>query len=124
MAAIANVHGGVGFVAFTELLETIRAWWRLKGDDAHRFDPTRWAERVPWLFIDDVGTESSRTSVEMGIETLPQIINARYKAARPTCLTTNLSPDELSARYGARMVSRLTETCAWYEMAGDDRRLR
>jgi len=123
MCAVANDLGVDGFVAWLDFLETIRAWWRLRTDDAHRFDPSRWAERSRHLFIDDVGTEESRSNTELGAEAFAQVVNARYKAGLVTHVTTNLGIEELGKRYGDRTVSRLAETCVWVQMTGEDRRL-
>ena len=45
------------------------------------------------------------------LEQLYSIVNARYEAERAIVATTNLMPDELADRLGARTVSRLVEIC-------------
>ena len=59
------------------------------------------------LVIDDLGTESIFKNVTL--EYLYLIINERLIKARHTVITTNLSPDALQARYGARIASRLLD---------------
>jgi DNA replication protein DnaC len=63
---------------------------------------------VDLLHIDDLGAESSTDWV---LEQLYSIVNSRYEAERAIVATTNLMPDELSDRLGARTVSRLVEIC-------------
>jgi DNA replication protein DnaC len=63
---------------------------------------------VDLLHIDDLGAEHQTDWV---LEQLYSIVNARYEAERSIIATTNLMPDELSERLGARTVSRLVEIC-------------
>ena len=63
---------------------------------------------VDLLHIDDLGAEYRTDWV---LEQLYSIVNARYEAQRAIVATTNLMPDELSERLGARTVSRLVEIC-------------
>jgi DNA replication protein DnaC len=63
---------------------------------------------VDLLHIDDLGAEHQTDWV---LEQLYSIVNARYEAERSIVATTNLMPDELSERLGARTVSRLVEIC-------------
>jgi DNA replication protein DnaC len=63
---------------------------------------------VDLLHIDDLGAENHTDWV---LEQLYSIVNARYEAERAIVATTNLMPEELSDRLGARTVSRLVEIC-------------
>jgi DNA replication protein DnaC len=63
---------------------------------------------VDLLHIDDLGAENKTDWV---LEQLYSIVNARYESERAIVATTNLMPDELDARLGARTVSRLVEIC-------------
>jgi len=63
---------------------------------------------IDLLHIDDLGAEYRTDWV---LEQLYSIVNARYEAQRAIVATTNLMPDELSQRLGARTVSRLVEIC-------------
>ena len=63
---------------------------------------------VDLLHIDDLGAENQ---TEWVLEQLYSIVNARYEAERAIVATTNLMPDELADRLGARTVSRLVEIC-------------
>jgi DNA replication protein DnaC len=63
---------------------------------------------VDLLHLDDLGAENRTDWV---LEQLYSIVNARYEAERAIVATTNLMPDELAERLGARTVSRLVEIC-------------
>ena len=63
---------------------------------------------VDLLHLDDLGAENSSDWV---LEQLYSIVNARYESEQAIVATTNLMPDELSERLGARTVSRLVEIC-------------
>ena len=75
---------------------------------------------VDLLHIDDLGAEHRTDWV---LEQLYSIVNARYEAERAIVATTNLMPDELSERLGARTVSRLVEICGdLIPLFGEDKR--
>jgi DNA replication protein DnaC len=75
---------------------------------------------VDLLHIDDLGAEHQTDWV---LEQLYSIVNARYEAERAILATTNLMPDELDERLGARTVSRLVEVCGdIIPLFGDDKR--
>ncbi len=75
---------------------------------------------VDLLHIDDLGAEHQTDWV---LEQLYSIVNARYEAERAIVATTNLMPDELDERLGARTVSRLVEICGDpHPLHGDDKR--
>lgn len=75
---------------------------------------------VDLLHIDDLGAENQTDWV---LEQLYSIVNARYESEHAIVATTNLEPDQLSARLGERTVSRLVEICGDpITLAGDDMR--
>jgi DNA replication protein DnaC len=75
---------------------------------------------VDLLHIDDLGAENRTDWV---LEQLYSIVNARYEAQRAIVATTNLMPDELSERLGARTVSRLVGICGdLIPLDGEDKR--
>jgi DNA replication protein DnaC len=75
---------------------------------------------IDLLHVDDLGAEHRTDWV---IEQLYSIVNARYEAKRAIVATTNLMPDELSERLGARTVSRLVEICGdLLPLFGEDKR--
>jgi DNA replication protein DnaC len=63
---------------------------------------------VDLLHIDDLGAENQTDWV---LEQLYSIVNARYEAERAIVATTNLMPDVLAERLGARTVSRIVKIC-------------
>jgi len=76
---------------------------------------------VDLLHLDDLGAENQTDWV---LEQLYSIVNSRYEAERAIIATTNLMPDELSERLGARTVSRLVEICGDpITLTGADKRL-
>jgi DNA replication protein DnaC len=75
---------------------------------------------VDLLHLDDLGAENQ---TEWVLEQLYSIVNSRYEAERAIVATTNLMPDELSERLGARTVSRLVEICGdLIPLYGEDKR--
>ena len=75
---------------------------------------------VDLLHIDDLGAENQTDWV---LEQLYSIVNSRYESERAIVTTSNLMPDELSDRLGARTVSRLEEICGEpIPLFGEDRR--
>jgi DNA replication protein DnaC len=75
---------------------------------------------VDLLHIDDLGAEHQTDWV---LEQLYSIVNARYETERAIVATTNLMPDELDERLGARTVSRLVEICGDpHPLNGTDKR--
>lgn len=56
------------------------------------------------LIIDDLGAEMSN-SFTVGV--LYNLLNTRIVSGRPTIISTNLTPDEIRARYTDRVASRL-----------------
>jgi DNA replication protein DnaC len=75
---------------------------------------------VDLLHLDDLGAENQTDWV---LEQLYSIVNSRYEAERTIVATTNLMPDELSDRLGARTVSRLVEICGdLIPLYGEDKR--
>ncbi len=75
---------------------------------------------VDLLHLDDLGAENQTDWV---LEQLYSIVNARYEAERAIVATSNLMPDELADRLGARTVSRLVEICGdLIPLFGEDKR--
>lgn len=60
---------------------------------------------MDFLAIDDLGAEYLTDWV---ISTFYRIIDRRFREAVPTLITTNLSNDEMEARFGARIASRIS----------------
>ena len=65
-------------------------------------------KEVPLLILDDLGVE--RPS-EWVIEELYKLLNHRYNDNKRTIFTSNLSPTQLNARLGERIVWRIVKMC-------------
>lgn len=85
------------------------------GDDAEE-DVARYL-KCDLLIVDDLGAEMTTSFVQSA---LYQIVNSRLMTNRKTIISTNLSPDELGARYGAAILSRLTGEYRILPFFGDD----
>ncbi len=80
---------------------------RLEAVKFHRDDDeadARRYEKCDLLIIDDLGTEMLNAFVQSA---LYQLINGRLLQNKKTVISTNLAPDELRARYGSAVASRL-----------------
>ena len=66
------------------------------------------AERAPMLVLDDLGCETENSNVNKAI--INELVGVRYNFERPTIITSNLAPGELSSRYQARMYERLMQS--------------
>lgn len=91
------------------------------------FDDTRDGYLSPYLdcdllIIDDLGTEAVYKNITL--EYLYLVINERQLSGKHTMITSNFTVDELRARYGERIASRLLDrkTCYASEFDGEDLR--
>ena len=73
-----------------------------------------------FVFLDDVGAEKSTEWVQ---ETLYLIIDRCYRNEKTLFITTNLSMEEFSVKYGDRLLSRICGMCDTYEMPKIDKRV-
>lgn len=80
--------------------------------------------RQPYTAIDDIGTEPVQV-VKMGTRILPvtEVLLQRYDENLPIIATTNLTPDEIANRYGARVWDRMREGCERIALKGTSFRL-
>ena len=56
------------------------------------------------MILDDLGTEMTTQFTQSALYT---VVNTRLCASRPTIISTNLSADEMAARYSAQIISRI-----------------
>ncbi|MFR5869372.1 MAG: ATP-binding protein [Acutalibacteraceae bacterium] len=61
--------------------------------------------RVPFLAVDDLGTEPMLRNITL--EYFNTLLEERLRQGKHTGLVSNLTPDQLMARYGERIASRL-----------------
>lgn len=95
-----------------ELGETYR-------NDIGNFD-LMWRDQP--LFIDDIGTESIINDYGEKHDLVSELIDRAEKNNRLLVLTTNLTPDELSERYGVRTLDRLKAVVKSVKSIGDSLR--
>ena len=76
--------------------------------------------RAPLVVWDDCGAEKHS---DWTLERLYLLLDARYEAHKPLIATTNLDPDALQEKWGARNTSRLWEMCEVWSVDGDDQRI-
>ena len=72
------------------------------------------------LVIDDLGSEKI---TDWAMEMFYSIINKRYEENRTTIITSNLSIEEISKKYGDRLASRIVGMCDIIKIEGEDKRL-
>lgn len=92
-------------VSAFDLLENLKNAYfgNTDADSAVYFD-------TPLLLIDDLGTEPLMQNVT--IEHIYHLINSRMSAGKCTVITTNLSAEDMRARYNERLSSRLNDRSA------------
>ena len=73
------------------------------------------------LIIDDLGTEAVNQHT---VSYLFQIMNERAIRNKPTVISTNLTPKEISGTYTERVSSRVFERYEMVEFPGEDLRLK
>lgn len=73
--------------------------------------------RCDLLIVDDLGTELTTEFVRSAFY---QLVNTRLMTNRKTIISTNLSPVELSRRYGANVLSRIEGEYRILPFFGDD----
>jgi DNA replication protein DnaC len=105
------------FLAMQDFLETQKGLFGGEGEAASAYADRMAAE--PLLLLDDVGKEQPTPWAAAQIY---RLINARWRAKRPTIVTTNAhSPDELAQQTGGAVASRLREAL-WLPVGGPDMR--
>lgn len=72
-----------------------------------------------FLFLDDLGSENT---TDFAREHFFTILDLRCQKKLPTFISTNLSLNELTQKYGERVTSRLKEMCVILELKGNDKR--
>lgn len=79
------------------------------------------------IVIDDLGTESTRNDFGSKFELFANAIDERHRLFEQygtrTIITTNLSGEDIKARYTERIYSRICQMCECINSAGDDLRI-
>lgn len=106
------------YVSVPDMLDAIRATYDDGSRDQSQSVMTRLVAE-PLLLLDDLGAERGTDWTE---ERMRMLLDARYRAERPTLVTTNLEgPRDMAQRYGGAVASRLSEW-AWVPVGGADMR--
>lgn len=105
-AVKAQGHTAV-FASVPEVLSRIRATYN---DEARETEAQLMfgLREAKLTVLDDLGVEKKS---DWTLEKVYELIDARYRARRPTIVTTNLTPDELEEQIGPRAYDRLLEMC-------------
>lgn len=74
------------------------------------------------VVIDDIGAEPVYSNFGSRLDLLPWLVEVRLASPMRTHFTTNLQPEGLVKRYGARVVDRLREMCRTFTLSGGSRR--
>lgn len=115
------------FTNFSEIMKEIKKTYKPNGKTESEL--IQRISEVPFLFIDDLGTERVLINGEDNSmqEKVYDVINKRYNAKKPTIFTSNLSiKDLLNDRgFAKKTVDRIAEMAsAVIEVKGDSYRLK
>ncbi len=116
--AIETGHS-VAIYSLPRLLARIRRTYDGEAGELSYLEFFRRLTSVDLLHIDDLGAEKRSDWV---LEQLYAIVDERYASSLPMIVTTNLPIPELEEQIGQRTVSRLSETCTWIGVHGEDKR--
>lgn len=105
----------VTFITASDFLDALRPSARIPGVDP---DMMQYA-LAPVLFLDDLGTEKL---TEWSEEQLHRLAHERSHNGRPTVVTSNLTGEQIRARYDIRIVERLFGGGKLITIAGESRR--
>lgn len=103
-------------VKFTTMVEMFTSGWR---DQDEKNYYQRKINKTQILFIDDLGKEMENSLTKT---ILDDVIRGRVQEGRSTCITTNLSINEIRDQYGEGIESLLTEMSIQHEFLGKDYR--
>lgn len=79
-----------------------------------------YVKRCDLLVIDDFGVEKI---TEFVLDKAFALIDTRYRAEKPLIITTNLSLNEITEKFGSRISDRLQEMCYPLRVEGQSKRL-
>ena len=125
-ASIARVvaQSGVSVVydTFTSIFSRLEEERFSRSDDLSAVrEQTRRLRECDLLIADDLGTE---LTTSFTVSALYELINTRLITKKKTIISSNLSPDELSARYSPQIASRLSGEYTVLRFYGNDIRLK
>lgn len=97
------------YVTCLGLIRMVRATWRRDSEQSES-EVIQTLSDVPLLVIDEIGVQYG-TDGEQTI--LFELLDARYRAMKPSILLTNQNKDGLKGFVGERTFDRLVETSKW-----------
>lgn len=111
-----NIAGRVLWANAADLYAALRP---ARGSNAEEI--MRKHQQASVLFLDDLGAAKDSEWVE---EVNYRLINWRYEYRLPTAVTANIAPQELPAKLGDRVASRLKDMGEFVIIRSEDRRGR
>jgi DNA replication protein DnaC len=112
------VYGGT----VPDLLDEMRAYQSAEPEQKRkRRDAFADLVAADLVILDDLGVERA---TEFAAEMVQRIVDARWGGARPTVITTNLTPAEIEDRYGSRVLDRIGEGAVLVKLESDSMRKR
>lgn len=105
-AVVLEGHTGLYYNS-PDLLMDIRSTFEADSR-IHESELLDMVDEVDLLVLDDLGAEKVTDFV---LDRFYLVVNRRYEGCKPILVTSNHAPDELAARLGERVVSRLFEMC-------------
>jgi len=97
------------YVRWSQLLRDIKETWDGYGSEATLLEAV---ESSRFLVLDDLGSEAAEAdpdSPQWIVQRVFSMLEVRHAHGLPVVITTNLDRRRITARYGARLVSRLRE---------------
>ena len=98
-----------------------RRFTRDAGEERQARDVTRRYLGCDLLILDDLGSE---LTTPLSQSTLYEVVNSRLQGGRHTIISTNLSQEDIAARYTPQLASRIGGLYQELTFYGDDLRLR
>lgn len=111
---LVKLHYSCFATSFTTLIELFTAGW-YSPEEKNFFQHKIKGSQV--LLIDDVGKEM-KTKIKLPESTFDDVLRYRVNHARPTFITSNMSPREMLHGYGAAILSLVTEVSLIHELFG------
>ncbi len=108
------------FVSVLRLFRNLQRTYQ-RGDNGSEWEVLAPLLRCDVLVVDDLG---ARRITDWSHDIITELVSERYDERLPTVLTTNYRGEELAARIGVRLMSRLAEVCVKVAMDAPDYRLR
>lgn len=117
-AAFTDQRLSAAYMTAREALRRIKVSWRKEAEENEE-EVFQFFFRLDLLILDEAGADMGSA---FEISHLTEIINERYAGEKPTILIGNLTPGEIAAAYGDRIVDRYREGGKVLVFAGPSRR--